>query len=135
MKPEKPEPSEILVHSDNYTVEVPGGSPPRRRVRDLPRVVVMLVFGWSVAILVAVVSAGVISFFEVRRACEKGLGDVGASTAEVTFKSAIAVTCRTPEGTIVIPMNGSAATVLFGGFGLLVLLLLMVAYSVFRSRA
>lgn len=134
MKPEKPEPSEILVHSDNYTVEVPGGGSSRRRGRNPARVVVILVFGWTIAILVAVVTAGIIGFFEVQRACVRGLGDAGTSTAEVTFGSAIAVTCRTPDDTIVIPMNGAAATVLFGGFGLLVLLLLMAAYAAFRSR-
>jgi membrane protein required for beta-lactamase induction len=111
-----------------------------RRVKPLPRnatrVVVLLVFGWSTAALVAVVAAGVIGFLEVQRACERGFGDTGASRAEVTFRSSIAVTCRTPDaGTFEVPMNGAAATVLFGGFGLVVVILLMIAYAAFRSRS
>ncbi|WP_158896155.1 hypothetical protein [Amycolatopsis anabasis] len=134
MKSEEPDPSEITIHSDNYTIDVPASHQRRRRNYNAPRIVVMLVFGWSIAMLTAVVAAGVISFLEVQRACENGLGDTGTSTAEVTFRSAIAVTCHTPDSTIEIPMNGAAATILFGGFGLVVTLLLMIAYAAFRSR-
>lgn len=135
MNDEPPEPPEIIIHSDNYTIDTPGGKRKTAPRRNGARVIVMVLFTWAVAALIATLIAGIISFLEVSRACERGLGDTGTTQAEVTFRRSIAVTCRTAEGSsFEIPMNGSAAVVLFSGFGLLVTLLLLAAYAAIRNR-
>jgi len=75
-------------------------------------------FVWAVAMLIAVVTGAVLNFVEAARACTRGIGTTGAGWAEVTFRSSISVTCHARSGTFEIPMNGTAAVVLFGGLGL-----------------
>lgn len=131
-QPESRESSEVVVDSDSYPAGLVAARRARGPRRNAARVIVMLVFGWSITMLSAVVIAAVISFLEVQRACGEGFGESGGGRAGVAFRAGISVTCENRDGIVEIPMNGAAAVVLFGGFGLAVTLLLMLAYAAFR---
>lgn len=88
------------------------------------RASVLLLIVWSITSLTAVLLAGLISFAEVKGSCE-GL-------SELSFRAAISIRC---QGGREIPMNGSAAVVLFAGFGLVVTMLLATCYGFSRRRA
>lgn len=127
------EPPEFTVDSDNHTVEVPGS--PRRRPRvDRGRLLRVAGVVWTAAMLIAAITGAVLNFVEAARACTRGLGSAGAGWAEVSFRSAISVTCHARGGTYDIPMNGAAAVVLFGGLGLVGLAGLAIAHAAADRR-
>jgi hypothetical protein len=130
------EPREFTVDSDNYTIDVPdSGTAWARRPRlDWVRLLRICAVTWTVAMLVAVVTGAVLNFVEAAQACAHGLGAVGSGRAEVTFRSAISVTCHTRDGSFDIPMNGAAAVVLFGGLGLVGIIVLGTAYRFANRR-
>ncbi|GHG14163.1 MULTISPECIES: hypothetical protein [Amycolatopsis] len=124
------EPREYTVDSDSAA---PGSRPRRPRV-DRSRALRVAGVVWTAAMLVAVVTGAVLNFVEAARACTRGLGSAGAGWAEVTFRSAISVTCHARSGTYDIPMNGAAAVVLFGSLGLLGLIGLTIAHGMAGHR-
>jgi hypothetical protein len=107
--------------SDEYTTDSGAPSTPspvRRPKPDRARLVRVAGVVWTAAMLIAVVTGAVLNFVEASRACTRGLAGAGSGWSEVTFHSSIAVTCHARGGTFEIPLNGAAAVVLFGGLGL-----------------
>ncbi|EHR53170.1 hypothetical protein SacmaDRAFT_5000 [Saccharomonospora marina XMU15] len=100
------------------------GQPARKSGIGSARASVLLLIVWAVASLTAVLLAGLISFAEVADSCE--------GPAELSFRAAISIRC---QGGPEIPMNGSAAVVLFAGFGLVVTILLAIFYGSARRRS